>query len=135
MRSAPGRRLLTAMLLTLAACGADNTVDLQVTVVVPPEVPSIQQGLLRLTLWRYDDRVADAAATPVDVHELNFTHGLAEADEFVMRVRGAVPGPEDHYITVRGFELAGGGEEYVLWDGIKGLGAPSRVVMRYVGEE
>lgn len=105
-----------------------------VRVVIPAEIQSIDQGVLRLSLWSYDPLLADAPADLVDEHEVSFSHAGGASQSLTMLVRGDIGDGRRPYITVRGYELTSSGEAYVLWDGIEGVGMPREVVMRSVGQ-
>lgn len=113
------------------ACRSED-VHLRVRVIVPPEVPSVSSGVLRMSLWAYEPHIADAPASLVDADSLFFAHTEGEQNEVWMTVQGNVPSGTRHYITVRGFEVLPSGEKYILWDGIEGTGAPTTVLMRPV---
>lgn len=115
----------------LAACDTGD-VDLRVTVTVPSEIATVSSGVLRLSLWVYDPMLADAPASLADADSIRFSHQSGTPNEFRLRVKAHVPGRQQHYITIRGFEFAPECERYILWDGIEGTKAPARVVMRAV---
>jgi hypothetical protein len=96
-------------------------------------VPSIENGVLRLSLWSFDDNIADASATLVDRDETEFSHLMGQRDEYLMHVGGDIGSGMRHYITVRGCEITPEGEIYVMWDGIEGIATPSEVEMHYIG--
>jgi hypothetical protein len=117
--------------VTLTACDT-GVVTLPVTVVVPAAVPTVSSGVLRLSLWVYDPLLADAPASLADIDSVRFTHQAGTTREFRLRVSADVPGRQKYYITVRGFELSGECERYILWDGQEGPGVPREIVMRSV---
>jgi hypothetical protein len=126
-------KLMSAIVIAglCLACRSED-VHLRVRVIVPAEIPSISSGVLRMSLWAYDTRLADTPAFLVDADSLFFAHKAGERDEAWMTVQGDLPSGTRHYITVRGFELVPNGEKYILWDGIGGTEAPTTVVMRLV---
>jgi hypothetical protein len=117
--------------VTLAACDT-GVVTLPVTVVVPPAVPTVSLGVLRLSLWVYDPMLADAPASLADVDSVRFSHQAGATSQFRLRVSADVPGRQKYYITVAGYELSAECEKFILWDGQEGTGTPREVVMRSV---
>lgn len=131
------RRMMGAIVLTAAfvACShptGPGSVDLRVAVTVPAEISSVGSGVLRLQLWAYDPRVADASADLIGSDSVKFVHHAGTRDAFLMRVRGRVPAGLRHYLTIRGYDLAPDCERYVLWDGARQTGLPASVTMRAV---
>lgn len=124
---------LAALVLGIASCGSSSGVDLDVAVTITADVPTIEAGMLRLSLWSFDSNIADLPATLVAVDEVRFTHAQGSRDEVSMHVAGDIEDGRRHYSTVRGCELTATGWIYVLWDGIEGIGTPSEVEMRYIG--
>jgi hypothetical protein len=127
------RTTLAALACATLSCGADTEVQLDVTVIIPAEVSTIESGVLRLSLWSFDEMIADVSATLVDTDEALFAHVLGQRNDFLMHVAGDIGSGLRHYITVRGCEITPEGEVHVLWDGIEGLATPSEVEMRYIG--
>jgi hypothetical protein len=127
------RRMMTwtAVAALGLACRSDD-VDLRVNVIVPAEIPSVSSGMLRMSLWAYDPRLADAPATLVDAEARAFEHVQGVPDLMWMTVRGTVPSGAQYFLSVRGFEVRADGERYILWDGLEGTLAPTIVVMRAV---
>ena len=123
------RRLGVASLLAVLLGGCSDIVNHSVSVVIPAEIPTIESGVLRLSLFSFDPNVADIAASLVDRQELAFIHACGERDEFRMDVSGAIEDDWQYYIDVRGYELTPDGEVYVLGDGV-GVETPSEVVMQ-----
>jgi hypothetical protein len=126
-------RLFSALAITAAGCGSGDSVALDVQVIIPADVPTIDAGVLYLSLWSYDPGIADVAATLVDRDVASFSHITGQASTAPMRVAGRVADPQRHYISVEG--CAGTSEDWrrVLWDGIEGVAAPRVVEMRYLG--
>jgi hypothetical protein len=112
-------------------CHTDD-VHRRVMVIVPAEIASVPSGVLRLSLWAYDPRLADAPALAIDAQELRFTHVRGTQNAAVMTVGGTVPSGAQYYISIRGFEVLPDGERYILWDGLEETAAPTTVVMRAV---
>jgi len=125
-------RTAFAMIAALLTAGCASDPEYDVSVVIPADVPTIESGVLRLSYFSSDPRLADAAATLVDEDELMFSHVLGTADEMVMRVSGEPPHSRV-YLVVRGYGLTDAGEVYVLWDGQERIGIPDRVVMQVTG--
>ncbi|HEU4996895.1 MAG TPA: hypothetical protein VFT29_18890 [Gemmatimonadaceae bacterium] len=129
MRTTVARALSAAALWILMGCDTGD-VDLRVKVLVPPDIPPVSSGVLRLSLWVYDPLLADASATLADADSARFSHQSGVANTFSMHVNTHVAGRQKFYITVRGFELSPACEKYILWDGHQETQAPPIVVMR-----
>jgi hypothetical protein len=127
------RRVMTWLAVAGMSMGChSDDVHRRVMVIVPAEIASVPSGVLRLGLWAYDPRLADAPALAIDARELRFTHVQGKQNIAEMAVGGAVPAGAEYYISIRGFEVLPGGERYILWDGLEGTAAPTLVVMRAV---
>lgn len=127
------RRMMTWMAVaTLGVACRSDSVDLGVAVIVPAEIPSVSSGVLRMSLWAYDPRLADAPAMLIDAEERHFDHAQGVQDLLRMSVGGTVPSGAQYFLSVRGFEVRADGERYILWDGLEGTLAPTIVVMRAV---
>jgi hypothetical protein len=115
----------------LIACDTGD-VDFQVTATVPSEIATVSSGVLRASLWVHDPMLADAPASLADADSVMFSHVAGTPSDFRFRLTADVPGRQQYYITIRGFELTPECEKYILWDGLEATAAPSRVVMRAV---
>lgn len=123
----PTVRVLLALLLVSAAC-SDDLVH-SVEIVVPPEIPSISDGRLYVSLWSYDPRLADGPARLADWRELRFRHQGGRPTRVSVYVGAEVSARERQYLSVAGCEVTIEGSVFVLWDGQQGLGMPRRVTM------
>lgn len=122
------RAAIVAMAVAVAGC--DDDVDLQIKLVVPPEIPSIQSGMLELSLWVYDPLLADAPAALGDRDERDFVHLAGATDTFLMFLEAHVPGNHRYYVTARGYDRTGLCVREVLWDGHLETSAPRTIIMR-----
>ena len=126
-------RIFPLLVLTAVGCGDSDRVALNVYVVVPADVPTIEAGVLALSLWSYDPGIADVSATLVDENVVSFRHVTGQGSIFSIRVAGRVADPWRHYLSAVGCAEASEGWRRVLWDGIEGVAAPRVVEMRYLG--
>lgn len=123
--------LFVVVAFAMMACRSDDF-HLRVQIIVPGDVPSVESGVLRLSLYAYDQRSADGPATHLDEESATFTHKAGVEQRFWMTVAGTVPAGMTAYISVRGFESTDHGEAMILWDGITDSGTPMLVVMQPV---
>ena len=122
--------LLPAVLL---GCNGD-TVVMSVDVVIPAEVPTIENGKLYLSFWAVDTNIADIGATLLDRTSASFDHGAGQRDTIPMQVAGRVPGGWQPSITVEGcVSTPGEGTRAVLWSGV-GPQIRTVVEMEYLTE-
>ncbi len=117
-----------ALLLAVVACTEGDLVH-TLQIEVPSSVASIENGTLRVALYRYDPHLADAAAARVDRTVITFNHQTGRRTLVLAQVGAREVRGERFYLAVHGCSSPADGEQAILWDGLS-VELPSRVVMR-----
>ena len=94
--------LLAIVLCALAGCGSDDNISRALQIVIPGEIPTIQNGTLYLSLWNYVGDVGTTPATLLDVEQTAFSHTAGQATAIILSVHGKPQSGRKHYLTVEG---------------------------------
>lgn len=128
--------VLSIMSFLLGACGGeDGQLVHRLEVVVGADVRTIEAGQLSASLYAYDPGIADKPADTLDIQRVPFSHTQGTATTTELTLTGRVPDGFETYIGVEGYERQGDVLDRVLWDGLEGIGMPTRVEMRELPDE
>ena len=109
------RALVIAIALcAFAGCGSDDDISRALQIVIPAEIPTIQNGTLYLSLWSYQGDLGSAPATLLDVEQQPFSHTAGQATAIILSVHGKPQGGSKHYLTVEGCVSGSGGATSVF---------------------
>src|SRR5438132_5245850 len=107
-------RLLVVGVTIFTACIFEGF-SRQVQIVIPADVPAIENGTLYLMLFENEPNVADTPATLVDVASNPFTHTSGTETRVSLRVSGDVNDHWSTYVAVEGCRATPQGSMRVLW--------------------
>lgn len=95
--------LFSAFALVGVAAGDKPSTRVEGTFVIPKEVPSFEDRLVEIRLYKHDPRIADTAADlveKVEIKDFSHTQGKETKKDFAIGAKGTLEPKMGYYVTL-----------------------------------